>query len=101
MSALVDSKAECLDAGRWIKEQIRRIWLGPSEHVGKAVNNADQIMLVLMPLHRNLSVLRSLIVNIGMALQLARQSAERLVQSNGLVRYPWAFRSEVLQDVAI
>ena len=58
--------------------------------VGKAVNHANQTTLYLTPLHGKAQVLKTLIANIGAALQHIRQAAEQFAQADRwalLVRY--------------
>jgi hypothetical protein len=61
--------------------------------VGKAVNHANQTTLYLTPLHGKATALRSLIANIGAALQHVRQAAEQLVQPD-----PWALLVRYVSD---
>ena len=58
--------------------------------VGKAVNHANQTTLYLTPLHGKADVLKTLIANIGAALQHVRAAAEQFTQADRwglLVRY--------------
>jgi hypothetical protein len=58
--------------------------------VGKAVSHANQTTLYLTPLHGKATALRSLIANIGAALQHVRQAAEQFAQPDRwalLLRY--------------
>jgi hypothetical protein len=58
--------------------------------VGKAVNHANQTTLYLTPLHGKTNVLKTLIANIGAALQHVRQAAEQFAQADRwalLLRY--------------
>jgi hypothetical protein len=58
--------------------------------VGKAVNHANQTTLYLTPLHGNAQRLKTLIANIGAALQHVRAAAEQFTQADRwglLVRY--------------
>lgn len=58
--------------------------------VGKAVNHANQTTLYLTPLHGKAQMLKTLIANIGAALQHVRQAAEQLAQADRwalLLRY--------------
>jgi hypothetical protein len=61
--------------------------------VGKAVNHANQTTLYLTPLHGKAQVLKTLIANIGAALQHVRQAAEQLAQVD-----PWAMLLRYLSD---
>jgi hypothetical protein len=58
--------------------------------VGKAVNHANQTTLYLTPLHGKAQVLKTLIANIGAALQHVRAAAEQFAQADRwalLLRY--------------
>lgn len=58
--------------------------------VGKATSHANQTTLVLTPLHGKANVLKTLLANIGAALQHVRQAAEQFAQADRwalLLRY--------------
>jgi hypothetical protein len=58
--------------------------------VGKAASHANQTTLYLTPLHGKAQVLKTLIANIGAALQYVRQAAEQFAQPDRwalLLRY--------------
>lgn len=61
--------------------------------VGKAVSHANQTTLHLTPLHGKAQVLKTLIANIGAALQHVRRAAEQLAQAD-----PWALRLRYISD---
>jgi hypothetical protein len=61
--------------------------------VGKAVNHANQTTLYLTPLHGKAHVLKTLIANIGAALQHVRAAAEQFAQAD-----PWGLLVRYVSD---